>query len=367
MRIDRVEIIPISVGLSREFRVTGTSIKERATVLTRIFTDDGIVGECYNGDKPGSSQRAIVSIVEELLTPLLIGQNPLSVQRLWEQMIAVTRNVRLDRWHALAAISTVDCALWDVVGKVATLPLHQIWGSYAHELPIVGIGGYYPSTLESLAAEALRFRELGFVGCKMKVGDESPEDDAVRIRAMRDACGEDFILMADANGGWSVREALKFARLVGDLNLRWFEEPVHWEDATLGMRQVRNWAAVPVSAGQSQQGAAEMRDLMQNDAIDVCNLDASISGGPTEWRRVAGLAEAFSVDMAHHEEPHLAVQLLASAPRATFVECFSPERDPLYWNMVTNRPRASRGVVTVPMMPGWGLEYDWDWISAHRV
>ena len=133
------------------------------------------------------------------------------------------------------------------------------------------------------------------------------------------------------------------------------------------MRDVRYTAGVRVCAGQSEYSAAGCRDLMAEGAIDVCNFDASWSGGPTEWRRAAAVALAYDVAMGHHEEPQVASHLLASVPHGLFVECFHPDRDPIWWNLVANRPRLSDGSLELPHAPGFGWELDLDYVERHRV
>jgi L-alanine-DL-glutamate epimerase-like enolase superfamily enzyme len=124
---------------------------------------------------------------------------------------------------------------------------------------------------------------------------------------------------------------------------------------------------VRVCAGQSEFTAGGCRDLMVDGAIDVCNFDASWSGGPTEWRRVAGMALAFDVRMAHHEEPQVGSHLLASIPHGTFMETFQRDRDPIWWGLVANRPAIVDGHVSLTDTPGLGWELDWDFVERHRV
>jgi L-alanine-DL-glutamate epimerase-like enolase superfamily enzyme len=106
---------------------------------------------------------------------------------------------------------------------------------------------------------------------------------------------------------------------------------------------------------------------MQQGAIDVCNFDASWSGGATAWRRMAATAKLYSVQLGHHEEPQVASHLLASQPHSTYVECFHPDRDPIWWQMITNRPELTNGHITLPTTPGFGWELDRDFIDHHRV
>ena len=173
--------------------------------------------------------------------------------------------------------------------------------------------------------------------------------------------------MADANQCYTLEEAIRFCRLTADLDLRWFEEPCRWYNDRRGLRDVRLITGVRVAAGQSELSRAGIRDLMVDGAIDVCNFDASWAGGPTEWRRVAAMALAFGVEMAHHEEPQIAAHLLAAIPHGTYVECFHPDRDPLFWNLISNRPPIKNGTYAVPPGPGFGLDLNNDFIARHRI
>lgn len=366
MRITGVEIIPLEVPLGRTFRGSKYQMSERATLVVRVHTDEGLVGETYNGDEI-HTQFEIARIVREELLPLIQGRDPLLVDAAWEAMLPATFDILRDRRLPIMAMASLDSALWDLVGKAAGMPLYRLWGGYRDAVEIVAIGGYYGQTAAELATEVESYQELGLAGCKMKVGGASPEEDAERFRAMRKAGGDNFVLMADANQGYTLEEALRFCRLVGSEQLRWFEEPVRWDNARLSMRDVRMRADVAVAAGQSEVGRADARDLMAAGAIDVCNFDASWSGGPTEWRRVAGTAASYGIQMAHHEEPQISAQLIASVSHGTYVECFHPERDPIFWNLIANRPEPRDGWYPVPDGPGWGLILDADYIERHRA
>jgi len=195
------------------------------------------------------------------------------------------------------------------------------------------------------------------------VGGVTPEEDAARFKAARQGGGPEFVLMADANQGYSREQAVRFCHLVEGLGLRWFEEPCRWNDDRRAMRDVRLITGVPICAGQSEISRAGARDLMLEGAIDVCNFDASWAGGPTEWRRVAALASAFGVQMGHHEEPQISAHLLGAIPHGTYVECFHPDRDPLFWSLIANRPGPKDGLYPIPDGPGFGVELDRDVIA----
>jgi D-arabinonate dehydratase len=273
-------------------------------------------------------------------------------------MEPIARNILRDRGLALQAIACVDTAAWDLFGKALGLPLHRAWGAVADELPISVIGGYYHLTGDELQRTMAAYVQAGFGGVKFKVGGRTPAEDAARVRAAREALGPNVALMVDANQGWDRAAAVDFGRRVVDLDIRWFEEPCRWSNDRRWMRDVRLMTGIPVCAGQSETTLAGLRDLIVDAAIDVSNLDASWCGGPTVWRKAAGLCAAFGIDIGHHEEPQIAAHLLATVPGHTFVECFEVERDPLFWELTSLPAGIAAGVYRLPEGPGFGLELD---------
>jgi D-galactarolactone cycloisomerase len=364
LRIERIETIPIRVPLARVYRGSHYQMTHRSTIVTRVHAG-GLVGEAYAGDEDAGLLE-IDAIVREEIAPALAGEDAMAIERCWELARPATFDILRDRRLGLVASAGVDAAIWDLVGKALGEPLWRLWGGYRRELPMIAIGGYYDMPV-SIADEVEDLRSRGLAGLKFKVGGRAPEDDAVRFRAARAAAGPDFILAADANQGWSREEAIRFARLVEDCDLHWLEEPCRWANDRRAMRDVRMMAGVRVCAGQSEFSAGGCRDLMVEGAVDVCNFDASWSGGPTEWRRVAAMARAFDVSMGHHEEPQVAAHLLASIPHGTFVECFHPDRDPIWWNLVANRPPLVDGRIELTAAAGLGWELDPEYIDRYRV
>jgi D-galactarolactone cycloisomerase len=356
--IREIQAVPLIAPLRRTFRGSNYEMSKRCTVITRILTSEGVIGESYNGDEEGHAQVRLVRTIRDVLAPLLIGRDATMVEACWEAVLPTTYDILGDRALAMKAIACVDSALWDLVGKSLGAPLYKVWGGFREELPIIAIGGYYGRSAAELGAEVESYREMGLAGCKFKVGGATPEEDGARFRTARLAAGDDFILMADANQGYTLEEAKRFCGLVADLSLRWFEEPCRWYNDRRAMRDLRLSTGVQTAAGQSELSRSGARDLMVDSAIDVCNFDASWAGGPTEWRRVAGMALAFGVDMGHHEEPQISAHLLAAIPHGTYVECFHPERDPLFWELIANRPAIKDGSYPIPQGPGFGLVLD---------
>lgn len=366
LTIRSIETVPVMAELAREYRGSYYRMTHRATLITRVHTEEGIVGEAYVGDED-KTLGAIAAIVRDEIAPALVGMDAHATERCWAAGYPATFDILRDRRLGLVALAGVDTAIWDAVGKALGQPLWRLWGGYRDRLPMICIGGYYGSSLEGLGEEMLEYKRMGIAGCKLKVGGRSPAEDAERVRAARAAAGDDFILAIDANQGYSVADALDLCRRIADLGVRWFEEPVSWANDRRALRDVRLRGGIPVCAGQSEFSAAGCRDLMETGSIDVCNFDASWSGGPTVWRRVAAIAHTYDVQMGHHEEPHVSAHLLASQPHGTYVECFHPDRDPFWWNLVENRPELVDGQLRLPDGPGLGWTLDHDYIQRHRL
>jgi D-arabinonate dehydratase len=367
--IQSVDVTMVQIPLPRDFRGSVYSVTHKNALITRVRTRDGAVGEAVNGEGQAPALSAARKVLIDQLVPILLGTDAGEIERCWELMYGTTHRLGLDRRAIIRAIACVDSALWDLAGKRAGMSLHKMWGGYTDELPIIAIGGQYidGAPPERYGEEMVELRTLGIGGCKFKVGGLTAEEDAARTRAAREAAGDNFILCVDANRGWPRQTAVAYAKLVSDLNIRWFEEPCHWANDRRDMAEVRRLTGLPVVAGQSEITAQACRDLITDGAIDICNIDASWGGGPTPWLKIAHLAECFGVAMAHHGEPVIGSQLLAAIPNGTYVETHHPERDPIFHGMIQGRGEIANGRYRLPAAPGWGVSFDPEFIRHHTV
>ena len=365
LKITRIETEAIRVPLARTYRGSHYKMTHRSTVITRIHTASGLIGEAYAGDEDASLLE-IENIIHDEIAPLLIGEDGSAIEKLWEVARPATWDILRDRRLGLVACASIDVTLWDLLGKALDVPLWKLWGGYRSKVPVITIGGYYGSNL-SIKEEVEYLLKEEFAGMKFKIGGMSPADDAKRFKEARKVGGDSFRIAVDANQGYTPAQAIEFSKLVADDNLLWFEEPCIWQNDRKGMRDVRYSGSVAVCAGQSEFSAAGCRDLMETGAIDFCNFDSSWSGGPTEWRKVAAMASVYDVKMAHHEEAQVSAHLLASIPHGTYVEYFHPDRDPIWHNLLANRPKLKEGHIQLNDNPGLGWELDRDYIDKYRI
>jgi D-arabinonate dehydratase len=203
----------------------------------------------------------------------------------------------------------------------------------------------------------------------MKVGRATLDEDLARVRAARKAGGEDFVIAVDSNQGWDPQAAIKFCVALekANLNIRWMEEPIKWYDQTDGLRLLASRTTIPINVGQGEISGRACRDLITKGDVSILNLDCTLCGGVTEWQRVADMARFMNVEMAHHEEPQVAVHLIAANPHALFVEIFANKvRDPLLWQLPDGFPKISNGYMEVPQEPGLGVRLKKDVIERYR-
>lgn len=364
--ITKISTIPIVAPLAREFKGSYYSMTHRATLIIQLHTSEGIMGEAYVGDELAGLQE-IRKIVMDEIAPRLIGMDAMRVAQCWDASYPATYDILRDRRLGLVALAATDTAIWDAIGKALGQPLWKIWGGFTNKIPMIAIGGYYGEPLGTIADEIASYRELGLGGMKFKVGGATPDIDAERVRRAFAAADADFLIAVDANQGYTVPDAIEFARRTADLGIMWFEEPVRWHNDRRSLAAVRTASPIPICAGQSEFSPSGCRDLMEGGSIDVCNFDASWSGGPTAWLRTAALAHAYDVRMGHHEEPQVSTHLIASQSHGTVAECFHPDRDPFWWNMIVNRPELKDGYLELSDAPGLGWDLNWDYIDQYRV
>jgi len=378
MNITDVHAQLVAAPLPREFGGSYYSKTTRETVVVTLETSSDAVGHVYSGDfgDVGREQGLkVLEIIREDIGPELVGKELFAPERLWEEMFTGSQRYGVmscqpeDRWLYIHAMAALDTAIWDAIGKHLDTPLYKLWGGYRESLPITVTGGYYErnKNLKSLAEEILGYKEMGFAGVKMKVGKRSVERDLERLAAVREAVGDDFIIGCDANQGWDIDTAVEFARGAREHDVRWYEEPVVWYDQYRGMREVRQRTGIRVAAGQSEMTATGCRRLIDEEAVDILNFDAHWGGGPTLWRKVANYAAQHGIKMNHHEEPHIAMHLLASVPNGLYLDSFEPEIDPVFFELVENTPEISDGTVSLPDEPGLGLHLNIGFIEEYAL
>ena len=379
LRIAHLQAIPLERTLNSVFQGGTYEITSRNTLVTEVVLENGVSGCMFGGDET-HYQKEITALINGEFRQMLVGQELPNLERHWKTMFECTAlDCRNRSIHTLdlanhsikmQAIAAVDVALWDALGKALGLPVYKLMGGYRDRVPVIAIGGYYQhgKGTADFREELLHYKEIGAAGMKLKVGRLTPKEDIERVRFARELLGDDFMIACDANQAWTVDQAIQFCRGVQAFNVRWLEEPVRWYDQLRGLAQIRTAGGIPVCAGQGEICGYGCRDLIANDAVDILNVDVTIAGGVTEWRRLAGMASLMNIGMAHHEEPQAALHLLAAVPNGLYVEIFpNPERDPLWFELPVSHPKIEDGFMYVPQEPGFGISLRPEIIDQYRA
>lgn len=352
--------------------------------LVVVTTESGLrgYGEAKAAVGSAGSCASLVACVRHELRPILVGQDARQITRLWECMYNGTRDhyalargrgfpVLGRRGLTIAAMSGVDIALWDVLGKALGVPVVQLLGGTCRDaMPAYASGGW--ADVDHIGEQLAGYVEHGFKAVKMRVGvmDGDVAASAARVRAARDHLGPDVKIMVDAHGTFSVPEAKQFCRAVEDCGLYWFEEPIN-ADNRRGTAQVRAATSIPIAAGESEFTRFDIRDLIEADALDVVQPDTAIIGGITETMRVAHLAHTYGLELA----PHLwgsALSFMAglhvafASPAATILE-FSLGANPMLHELVEESIAAENGILAAPQRPGLGVTPRQAFIDEFRV
>ena len=342
------------------------------TCLVEIDTDAGLtgLGEAKVGAGNLGNYAATVETIDRELAPALVGRDPRDITALWEAMYNGSRAHYVPREGrtfpiigrrgvTVSALSGVDIALWDLLGKSLGQPLWRLLGGRLRErVPAYASGGWAP--VGAIGKQLQQYVERGHRAVKMRVGlqDSSVDDSAARVREVRQTLGAEIGLMVDAHGTWSVRDAQRFARKVVDCDLAWIEEPVSPDNVT-GQAEVRASTDIPIASGESEQTRFAFRDLIAARAVDVLQPDVAIAGGITETLRICALATAHGLTVA----PHLwgsailfaaGLHLAVATPSVTLLE-FTRGDNPLLNELVEERVDLRDGYVYPSDKPGLGL------------
>jgi len=267
------------------------------------------------------TSEAAARIVETELAGTVEGSDPLDVPGIWEAMRHEVRN--LGRPGIVSsAVSAVDTALWDLKARLLNLPLASLLGRLRERVPVYGSGGFTSLSVSELQSQLEAWVSQGMRWVKMKVG-RRPGDDPERVRAAREAVGQDAGLMVDANGAYGEAQALELARVFAEAGVCWFEEPVTSDDRA-GLRRIRDRApaGMRIAAGEYGWTLYDFVDLARAGSVDVIQADITRCGGLTPFLRVADLCEAVQLPFSPHTAPSLHLHPACAVPRLLHVEYF---------------------------------------------
>jgi L-lyxonate dehydratase len=329
-------------------------------LVVEIFTDDGLVGIGNAALAPQVTKQ----VIELYLKPLLIGKDPWDIEFLWQHMYRKTMAFGR-RGIGMVAISAVDIALWDLLGKSAKQPVYRLLGGRTKARIPVYASRLYSVELNEVADEAQRYKAEGYKAMKLRFG-WGPTDGAAGmqrnlnlVRTVRETVGDGIDVMADAYMGWTLDYAKRMLPLLEPFNLRWLEEPVIPDDVH-GYAELKSYGRIPIAGGEHEFTSYGFRDLLEARALDYIQFDTNRVGGLTQARKIAALAEAYSVPVIPHAgQMHNYHVVMASlnSPMAEYFPVVDVEvGNELFWYIFNGEPKAKDGFINLDeSVPGLGL------------
>lgn len=294
--------------------------------------------------------RTLETCIHEMLAPLLIGEDASDVERLWQKMWASTF-IQGRMGITVMAMSALDIALWDALGRERSEPLWRLWGGTADPIPIYGSGCFRGLGHDGMISKAEAFVAQGFDAIKMQVAHVFTHDeDVVNVRDMREALGDDIEVMVDVNQGWVADEAIKVGKRLDPFNLTWLEEPVIADDFE-GYHRIADAVQTPIAGGENHFLHHDLKPFFLSRAIPILQPDI-MRGGYTGLREIARHAHDAGLSIAPHLFPELSTHLMASIENPSWLEYMG-----WYDHLWVEPIRPSAGTLTPPSRPGHGMDF----------
>ncbi len=320
-------------------------------VLVEVFTDAGLVGL----GNAALSPLVTKSCIDNYLRPLLIGADPWDAEYLWQQMYR--RTMAFGRKGiGMTAISAVDIALWDLMGKSAKQPVYRLLGGRTKKKIPVYASRLYSMPLNELRIEAQRYKDQGYKAMKLRFGwgpvdgAEGMQRNIELLRTIREVVGDGIDLMADAYMGWTLDYAKRMLPLLEPFHLRWLEEPVIPDD-TRGYKELKSHGHVPIAGGEHEFTIFGFRDLLEANALDYIQFDTNRVGGISQARKISALAESFQIPVVPHagqmHNYHVVMASLNSPMAEFFPQVDVEVGNELFWYIFDGEPTPVDGYINL--------------------
>ncbi len=341
-------------------------------VLVEVFTDAGLVGL----GNAALSPLVTKSLIDIYLKPILIGADPWDTEFLWQQMYR--RTMAFGRKGvAMTAISAVDIALWDLLGKDAKQPVYRLLGGRTKDRIPVYASRLYAMPLDELRVEARKYKDEGYQAMKLRFGwgpldgAAGMQNNIALVRTVRETIGDGIDLMVDAYMGWTLDYAKRMLPLLEPFHLRWIEEPVIPDD-TRGYQELKRQARIPIAGGEHECTIFGFRALLEADALDYIQFDTNRVGGISQARKICALAESFQVPVVPHagqmHNYHVVMASLNSPIAEFFPKVGVEVGNELFWYIFDGEPVPVNGSIDLDdTTPGLGLSVNEDSLKRFTI
>lgn len=334
------------------------SFESQETLLVSISASDGVqgVGYTYTIGTGGSS---VFSLLKDHLLPKIIGRDSEDIEAIWNDLAKSVNALRIGAIVSLA-LAAIDSALWDLRCKRVQLPLNKLAGGAKESIPVYSTeGGWLHLSPSRLVEEALSCKESGFIGTKIKVGKPTLREDIERLTAVREAVGDSWEILVDANQCFTVGEAIMRAKEFEKLSIGWFEEPLPADDLA-GHERLAQSTSIPIAVGESIYSIGGFKEYLHRNACSIVQVDVARIGGISPWLKTAHLAEAFNVSVAPHFLMEVHIGLVCAVSNSSYLE-YIPQLD----SITHSKIQIESGRAFPSKESGLGI--DWDWNAIERL
>ena len=373
VKITAVEVIPLEVPIT-DLETPPESLPyyqelknivfgSYKSVLVKVTTDAGEfgIGECMTRLSP----RALCNIILDVLKPIVLGKNPFDYEFLWEEMYATMRQRGHYKGYMIEAISGVDIAIWDVMGKILHMPIYRLLGGKFRDQIQCYASSIRFRKPKEVVSEVEKIMKEGFNQVKLKIG-RGVEEDAEAVRLVREAFGNDITIMVDANSGYNVNSAVRLGRVFEKYDVFWFEEPIP-PDNLPGYQELTRKLDIPIAAGESEFTRYGFRDLITIGNVDIIQPNVGRAGGFTELKNILALAKSYGIPYAPHTGSSSGVTMTAELHLAAYAQNFltyeymrtawsHEQSNPLKTDLLMkNLDGHVKSKITVPEVEGLGI------------
>jgi len=351
MKITNLKTRLVSLPLSKPVKTALHDMRSVGCCLLELETDHGLVGEAYLFTLNGVRLKAFDEMIRGL-SNFVIRKDPHFVSQIWED-IWKEINPTGHKGVTIAALSTIDTACWDLIGKAANKPLHNIFGACRNSVPTYASSGLWLSYSQAeLETEAQDFLDQGFTAMKIRLGSGSIQGDVRRVETVRAVVGDEIGLLVDINQGLDAKAAIRLGRELEAYNLIWIEEPVPAYDLD-GHAKVTAALDTPIASGETEYTRFGMQAMIKAKSCDILMPDLQRIGGLTEMRRVAALASAHNMNISTHFFPEQSLSIAGSEPN-----CISIEHVDWFNDLFVEDLEIKDGNILISERPGTGFSFD---------
>ncbi|MFV0294481.1 MAG: mandelate racemase/muconate lactonizing enzyme family protein [Paracoccus sp. (in: a-proteobacteria)] len=359
-RIERIELAMVDLAPKVERRDAIQSFVSQETPLVTITDSDGAQGTGYSYTI-GTGGSSVMRLLADHLCPHLIGREATRIEAIWHELEFLTHATTIGAITSIA-LAAIDTALWDLRCRKAGQPLWRMAGGARPSAPCYTTeGGWLHLPVEAIIDDALQARAQGFTGSKVKIGRPVLAEDVARISALREAVGDSYEIMTDANQGFARDSARRRAEALSSFNLAWIEEPLPADDIA-GHISLAQTSSIPIAIGESLYSIRHFAEYASRDACGIIQVDAGRIGGITPWLKIAHMAECFDIPVCPHFLMELHVSLVCAIPNGRYVE-YIPQLD----EITRTSLRIENGQAFAPEAPGIGIDWDQDAIAARAI